>query len=376
VIGRSFLFVALLTACRATEPDAPGDPITLVLAGEPGSQRVEVHGLPELTEPSHGWPALFSLSVASAHRAGGPAVVGRYELDEGVLAFEPRFDLEPGLEYIAVLRRAQLPNAAVDDPDLIQSLVVPRLEAPIAPTVEAVYPTARPLPANVLKFYVHFSRPMARGYAYEYAHVLEDSGARVEHPFLELAEELWNPAGTRLTLLVDPGRIKRGLLLHEQMGPVLEPGRSYTLLIEAGWPGADGAKLPTDIRVDFATAAADLTQPDPTRWSLELPAASTREPLLVILDEPHDHALLQHMIRVTGAEGRTHAGEVTVDAGETRWSFVPRQPWSPGAHTLVVDTELEDLAGNSAGRAFETHLDAPILAPKGAAIRVGFQLLR
>ena len=32
----------------------------------------------------------------------------------------------------------------------------------------------------------------------------------IELPFLEIDEELWDPAMMRLTLFIDPGRIKRG----------------------------------------------------------------------------------------------------------------------------------------------------------------------
>ena len=46
-------------------------------------------------------------------------------------------------------------------------------------------------------------------------------------------------------------------------------------------------------------------------------------------------------------------GEGTVQDAETRWTFVPQQPWTPGAYSLDVLTALEDPAGNRIGRAFE-----------------------
>jgi hypothetical protein len=369
VSGRSLLAAGLLAvACAAPA----GDPVELVLAGE---RRIEARGLPEVTEPEDGWSALFNLSVASAHRRGGPAVIGRYELDAGTLVFVPRYALEPELEYTVVLRRSLLPGAVGDELDLVQSVAFPRAQAASAPVVTALYPTARPLPSNVLKFYVLFSRPMARGFAYTHTRVLDASGAQVERPFLELNEELWNPAGTRLTLLVDPGRIKRGLLLHEQMGPVLEPERGYTLLIAAGWPGADGAVLAADRRVDFTTSAADLEQPDPRRWQLGPPVAASRNPLTVTLDEPLDHALLQRMIRVVRMDGVVLAGEVSIHANETRWSFVPRDPWAAAPHELAIDSDLEDLAGNSVGRPFEDRLVEPPLAAGPQTVRIPFRPL-
>ncbi len=38
---------------------------------------------------------------------------------------------------------------------------------------------------------------------------------------------------------------------------------------------------------------------------------------------------------------------------ERSWRFTPDDPWSAGAHDLVVDRVLEDLAGNSVGRPFQ-----------------------
>jgi len=67
-------------------------------------------------------------------------------------------------------------------------------------------------------------------------HSLRDSaGKTVELPFLEIDEELWNPQMTRLTLFIDPGRIKRGVQPLEEIGPVLENGKHYALIIDAAW---------------------------------------------------------------------------------------------------------------------------------------------
>jgi hypothetical protein len=42
-----------------------------------------------------------------------------------------------------------------------------------------------------------------------------------------------------------------------------------------------------------------------------------------------------------------------VQRGETEWRFTPGQPWKSGSHVIVVPTNLEDLAGNKVGRAFD-----------------------
>ncbi|MEY4484236.1 MAG: hypothetical protein RL693_1688, partial [Verrucomicrobiota bacterium] len=48
---------------------------------------------------------------------------------------------------------------------------------------------------------------------------------------------------------------------------------------------------------------------------------------------------------------------------ERGWRFTPMQPWTEHGQHVVVDTILEDLAGNSLARPFEVNLeDSP--APK------------
>src|SRR5262249_59701931 len=63
---------------------------------------------------------------------------------------------------------------------------------------------------------------------------LPATSALVPDAFLMLNEELWSPDGRRLTVLMEPGRIKRGMasdLMHE---PALVPGRSYRLEVATG----------------------------------------------------------------------------------------------------------------------------------------------
>src|SRR6185436_15583273 len=89
-------------------------------------------------------------------------------------------------------------------------LTVPGKTTP--PTVVAqVYPTADALPANQLKFYLDFSAPMSFGDAYRHIRLLDEEGRDVPRAFLQTAHELWDARRQRFTLILDPGRIKRGL---------------------------------------------------------------------------------------------------------------------------------------------------------------------
>jgi hypothetical protein len=243
--------------------------------------------------------------------------------------------------------------------------------------VEHVYPSRNLLPENQLKFYLHFSAPMSRGESYRHVHLLDAAGKPIELAFLQLYEELWDPQGRRFTLFIDPGRIKRGLKPREDLGPVLEEGKSYTLVIDADWPDAEGKPLQGEFRKAFRTGPPDEQCPDPKAWQVQPPAAGTPSPLTVTFPKPLDHALLHRLLQVTDAQGQAVAGKVTVSDEETRWQFTPEEPWKPGTYQLQVGTALEDLAGNSVARPFEVDVFHPVQSKVTAeTVRLPFQVGR
>jgi hypothetical protein len=304
------------------------------------------------------WQALFAVHVAGNEGDNRPAVLGSYRVEDGTLRFVPRFPLVPGVPYRAVFHPARLPGHA-GGTSVRAEFQLPRSKSP-ATIVTHVYPTRDVLPENQLKFYLHFSAPMSRGDSYRHIRLLDETGKAVELPFLELDEELWNPEGKRFTLLFDPGRIKRGLKPREEVGPALVEGKRYTLVIDRKWEDAEGNPLRETYRKSFRVTAPDDTPPDPKGWNIETPPAGTEKPLTVTFPEPLDHALLQRLLSVTDAAGQPLAGTVRVTDEETRWHFTPRRPWRAGAYRLVVDTALEDLAGNRIGRPFEVDLFRPV----------------
>jgi hypothetical protein len=229
--------------------------------------------------------------------------------------------------------------------------------------VLALYPGAAVLPENTLRFYLHFSVPMRRGQAYEHIRLEDGAGEQVAFPFLELAEELWGPEGKRLTLLFDPGRIKRGLKPRNEVGPPLEVGRSYTLTIDRAWEDDRGQRLAESHQKRFVVEAPDVVQPDPTSWHWRTPAAGTLEPLIVTLPEPLDRAMLLRVLVPLDGAGGAVRGAVTVSEYETVWGFTPARPWRAGSFALSVRTTLEDRAGNSIARPFEVDLTATSRKP-------------
>ena len=223
-----------------------------------------------------------------------------------------------------------------------------------APRVVAVYPSVHRVPSNLLRVYIEFSAPMESDWARTHVRLLDDSNRVVEHAFLEMDDELWDPGRRRLTILFDPGRVKRGLRSHVEMGAPLMEGRHYRLVVDSGWKDSRGAPLVRSFTHDMVVGSFDGASPDPRCWTVSSTRVGTREPLRVRFDEPLDHALASRLITVVDSAGAPIVGRASADEDDTVWRFTPASPWRAGAHSLRVSTALEDLAGNSVGRLFDT----------------------
>jgi hypothetical protein len=309
---------------------------------------------------AHGTLAVF----VDSSEPGVPAMLGESSRSGADLLFVPRFALQPGLRYRVEFTDQEKVTASFQ--------IQPRVAA--AGFVEQVYPSAQELPENQLKLYLHFATAMARGEIYHHLHLLDASGQVIQQPFLELAEELWDPQLRRLTVLFDPGRVKRDLVPNREVGTPLEAGGSYTLVVDAQLRDAAGQPLQRDYRKRFTVRAADRESPQPEQWRLESPAPGGRAALSLVFPEPLDHALLQHSISVQDASGKALAGAVSIDSEERRWRFRPTAAWQPGAYQLVIATSLEDLAGNRIGRLFDTDVSVPQAAALSATVTRSFRV--
>lgn len=284
--------------------------------------------------------------------AGLPPMLGKYRVEAGALRFEAQFALEPGVTYRAVFLPGKLPNGSGNSVITATFTPPPRDLTPTT-VVAQIYPSADVLPENLLKFYVHFSAPMRRGNIYEHIRLLDAAGKAVELPFLEIDEELWNHDFTRLTLFIDPGRIKRGVKPLEEIGPSMEVGKSYRLVIDRQWRDGNGAPLKASFEKAFSVTAPDRQPPDHTKWQVQPPTAGSRQALAINFPEPMEHALAQRMIVVTKESGETVLGTIALENQESRWTFIPETAWQRGRYSIVIQTTIEDLAGNNIGKPFE-----------------------
>ncbi|HEX5432100.1 MAG TPA: Ig-like domain-containing protein [Bryobacteraceae bacterium] len=274
-----------------------------------------------------------------------PPLLGNYTVESGSLVFRPRFPFAPGVTYRAVF------HPPGGRPPIEKSFEGPSRETKSVARVERIYPSASVLPSNQLRLYIYFSAPMSRGEAGRRIRMLDQNGRVLRAVFLP-GEELWDPQYRRLTMTFDPGRIKRGLTSNEALGPPIVEGKRYTLVIDHGWPDARGVPMLEGFRKSFRGGPAVRIPPDPKQWKLAAPKPGSKDALTLSFPEPMNYPLLLRMLQVSRGKNKV-VGKVTIGKQETEWSFAPAEPWEPGEYQLIVDTGLEDLAGNHIGQAFD-----------------------
>jgi hypothetical protein len=310
-------------------------------------------------EPVGGWSSIFNVySEGDSVWIDRPPVFGSYSVDNGQLTFRPRFPPSEGVSYRAIfhLPGEEPVEARFGGITLAPSLTITR----IALThVAAVYPSGDILPSNQLKFYVYFSASMQRGAIWPKIHLLDESGKALVLPFLELDQELWDPSLQRLTVLFDPGRIKRGVTPNVEMGQALVEGKRYALVIDRELKDGHGFPLEQTFRKEFTVGPAERRAIDPKQWKIATPRQGSRDPLVIDFGRPLDYALLQHVFEIMDRSGAV-GGSKSVTHEENQWTFQPTNAWKSGDYKLTINMALEDLAGNRIGRPFDVDtIDSP-----------------
>ncbi len=341
-----------------------------------GLESTLIDALNRSAPSSEGWQSLFPIRIASDADSDLPMMLGEYAVEEDRVVFRPRFALAPGTPYTARFDPGDLLGAA-SFAELEAELSVP-MDASAPPTrVVQIYPTASMVPMNLLKMYVHFSAPMRFGEAYQHIHLRTSAGEVVPDAILEVLEELWDPERRRLTLLFDPGRIKRDLEPNLTLGLPLRDGESYVLEIDEGWRDGSGRPLAEGFSKAFSVGAADRASPDTDTWTVGAPAAGSRDPLEIVFPEPMDRALLDRLITVLTDRGERVEGRIEVTDHETVWRLTLDRPWDAGSYVIDVHADLEDLAGNNLAHLFDVDLSRDVrLSEVEARARLPFEVRR
>lgn len=291
--------------------------------------------------------AVLSVSLL-ADKKPGPAMLGKYERTGPQLIFMPRFAFTAGETYRAKLLTPS--GASLDH-------TVPALAAKSPPKVIKIYPSTDVLPANHLRFYIYFDRPMRGGKElFDHLVILDERGKQITEPWL--VDEIWDEANNCLILFIHPGRIKWGVELRQLLGPVLREERSYSFIVRGAWTDLDGNKIGRDVVKKFKTTFEDRVRIELKNWKLTAPTVGTRDALELTLPKSIDYRSLFTGLTVVNAKNEVIEGDIAIGKEEKSWRFTPKQPWRSGEHRLRVDPDLEDVAGNTPTRPFDYDLTA------------------
>ena len=335
-------------------------------ASAPGYGHVDVHPL--------GADALAALD--SYRRAGGqlrsvfrvaviqpgaccgedlPDVLGRYHIRHDRLRFVPAFPFVEGLSYRATFDLGALGMADFPGAQVTEFAAPPRPGCSMTEVTD-IFPSADRLPENLLRFYVRFSNPMQRGRAAAEISLLGPDGRPAPDVLYRAPVELWDRTMRQLTVLLDPGRLKRGVGPNRELGPPLTAGQHYTLVIGAGMTDMFGSALSEPVHKRFLVTAAVRDAIAIEQWSLVPPSAESRQALTLSFPAALDWALLHVAIVVMWEDGQRVEGSVAVAKKETQWIFTPAFPWARGSYDVRVDADIEDVCGNTVSAAFERPL--------------------
>ncbi len=331
------------------EPISPLDPLTVIVsAGVP----------PKFLHHAINNKGL-GLRVAGPDN---PPLDGELGVGGAQLTFRPSKPLDWGTNYTAFLKLS-------DGRTFSTPYITPPQPEGRKPVILNVYPSTDELPANHLKFYISFSEPMRGGSdVFKHFSLLDEAGEAVKSPWQ--LTELWTPDRGRLTLRIHPGRVKRDISAHEDLGPVLVEGKQFTLAVAPGLKSALGAAMDQEYRRTYKVVAPDREYPVPETWIIEAPTAGTRNPLVIRFGESLDYELARSCIKINNAQHRYFAGSISIGGGERTWTFIPQEPWGQSVYYVSVDSRLEDLAGNRPGLLFDRKASDP--APMMPVLTIGF----
>jgi hypothetical protein len=286
-----------------------------------------------------------------------PDIFGRRHILEDGIRFVPHFPFEPGVWF-----RATFDPEPLNCSELVEVLTLefslPR-ETSVARTyVKHAFPSDDSLPENLLRFHACFSDPMQRGGSEAHIALLGPDGRPASDVLYRPPIELWDRSMRCLTILLDPGRLKRGVGPNRALGPPLKAGEEYTLVIGAGMLDMSDQPLREAFYKSFHVTEAVRKPIEIEQWRIRYPAANSRQPLELRFPAPLDWAQLWRGITVAAEGGSPIDGRVAVDQRERRWSFTPSSPWISGTYNISVASGLEDVCGNSLEAAFDRPLRA------------------
>jgi hypothetical protein len=125
---------------------------------------------------------------------------------------------------------------------------------------------------QLLRFSVTFSAEMEEGSARGRIHLRGSNGEDLPGALFSMTPELWDRERRRLTILLEPGRIKRGLSPNLLAGPPLVEGSTVTLVVDPEIRDSSGIELADGARRTYRVGLTKPTRVDPARWDVRWPS--------------------------------------------------------------------------------------------------------
>lgn len=304
------------------------------------------------------WKAVFPVSLKDVNAI---SIDGKYDVFETAVSFTPRFPFAAGIVYRATFHTDQLahnPNEvylpATDPASLALEFSFETITHE-QPRVASVFPSSDTLPENLLKFHIAFNVPMKAGEVYDHVKLLDEKGNQIEKAFLVVDQEFWDEKMTMVTILLDPGRLKRGLRGHLEMKAPLQSEQRFFLVVDKGWQNIDGTTMERDFVKSFYCTDADRKSPTESTLRLVTPK-SPNDPLAFIFGESMDAVTSASHVRIIDSQNNQIEGTTELLPQEKGFIFKPKKNWSHETYTVLINPLIEDLAGNNFNRVFDRDL--------------------
>lgn len=271
-----------------------------------------------------------------------PPIAGKYSVTESGIHFTPQFEWVAGQYYFVQYKMKLADTGYLTKPFILQKDIEKQ-----PAQVTAIYPSGDFLPENTLRFYIHFSQPMQPHVAKEYIKLTDKDGNSDDAAFMHFKQELWSHDRKRLTILMDPGRIKRLVATNKTLGPALISGKKYSLSVAKGWPTANGNSNLATFSKTFIIVEALRSIPTIKQWQIDKPVYKSKNPITIKFDRLFDFHQLHNSIAVTTNTGELIKGKIVVSRTGEKWQFYPEQRWITNKLKIRVHPTLEDVAGNN-----------------------------
>ena len=294
------------------------------------------YGVENVRENKLSWSNLVTVRVKDSE----VDVSGVNSYRNKKLYFTPSFPFEKGLSY----------EIKYGTKDTIIS--IPEVEKKEA-FVTSIFPTTNYIPENLLRFYIYFSCPMREGNFLNYIHLYDEEGNDLKGVFFDNQYELWNLDFTRLTILVDPGRVKKGLKANLKLGRAFQKGKKYQLQIDKNWLTINGQTLTDNYTKTFYGIEAELIPPKKEEWKLTLPKENSKDPLIINFGKAVDHVSVYQFIKIVAKSNSLVMGNIELEEDESVLYFYPSEKWKTGEYQIIINSRFEDIVGNNINGLFD-----------------------